>query len=418
MCSKYRLCFEIVNTVEDPDPSVKPAVTPGVVRPSHPLASAAIAAAHNTEQARRLEGHTSLSITVDAVFGALTAAGLRLEDVDGVLGPNAPDVAYELGIGPAWNGRASGGPSAVLQAASLVAAGVCSVVVIADGRAAVHLDRRSTAPWARPAHEFVEPFGLYTAVEFALIARRHMETFGTTPEQLATVAATIRNNGHANPEAVYAGRGPFTPADVLASPMVADPFHLLDCSTTSEGGCAVVVTTAARAADLALPAVFVLGGGADHFGPSYRHPPSWDLRGRTADVPNGYVGRRAARAAFAAAGLRPSDVDACELYDPFSFEIIRQLEAFDFCADGEGGPFVESGAIESGGSCPITTDGGTMSFSHAGAIVQMLQRVARGVHQLQGIAGGIRLEPEVVLCSSGGAGALFSEVVLIGRNPA
>src|SRR5207245_1125326 len=105
----------------------------------------------------------------------------------------------------------------------------------------------STAPWTRPNHEFVVPFGMFTAAEFALIARRHMHRYGTTPEQLATVAATIRNNGHVNPEAIYFGRGPFTADDILASRMVADPFHLLDCAMTSEGGCALVMARADRA---------------------------------------------------------------------------------------------------------------------------------------------------------------------------
>ena len=101
------------------------------------------------------------------------------------------------------------------------------------------------------------------------------------------------------------------------------------------------------------------------------------------DVPAGYVGRTAARHAFAAAAVRPEDVDVAEFYDPFSFEIIRQLEAFGFCDDGEGGAFVEEGNIAPGGRLPVTTDGGTMSYSHAGINAQQLQRVIRGVEQLQ-----------------------------------
>src|SRR5690606_5373113 len=108
-----------------------------------------------------------------------------------------------------------------------------------------------------------------------------------TPEQLATVAATIRNNGHQNPEAVYHGRGPFKPADVLASRLVADPFHLLDCSMTSEGGCALVVANTDRLPDLRRPPVYLLGAGLDQFGPSYRFPPSWDLAGRRGGPVNG-----------------------------------------------------------------------------------------------------------------------------------
>jgi acetyl-CoA acetyltransferase len=286
------------------------------------------------------------------------------------------------------------------------------------GGAGIYTDRAATAPWTRPSHEFVVGYGLFTAAEFALIARRHMLTFGTTPEQLATVAATIRNNGHVNPQAVYFGRGPFTPDDILASRMIADPYHLLDCAMTAEGGCGLVLARADRVASLRQPPVWILGGGSDSFGPSYQIAPRWDLRGNSADgIPNGYVGRRAARQAFAASGLGPADVDVAELYDPFSFEIIRQLEAYGFCAEGEGGPFVADGHIGPGGSIPVTTDGGLMSFSHAGLSAQLLQRIIRGVEQLRGNCATMQVPgAEVAICSNGGAGALFTDVLLLGRE--
>ncbi|WP_262403442.1 thiolase family protein [Actinomadura sp. CNU-125] len=246
-----------------------------------------------------------------------------------------------------------------------------------------------------------------------------MITYGTTPEQLATVAATIRNNGHRNPDACYHGRGPFKPADVLASRMVADPFHLLDCSMTSEGGCALVIASADRLADVAGTPIYLLGSGSDHFGPSYRYPPAWDLGGRRGGPVNGRVGARAADLAFRRAGITRDDVDVLELYDPFSFEIIRQLEAFGFCEPGEGGPFVEDGRIGIDGSHPVTTDGGLMSFSHAGAAPQLFQRVIRGVQQLRGEAGPLQVPgAEVALCSGGGAGALFNSIAILGKEPA
>ena len=118
---------------------------------------------------------------------------------------------------------------------------------------------------------------------------------------------------------------------------------------------------------------------------------------------NGTVGRRAAEDCFRTAGLGPTDVDVCEFYDPFSFEIIRQFEAFGFCGEGEGGDFVTSGAIEPGGQYPVTTDGGVMSYSHGGASAQMLQRVIRGVEQLRGECESNQVEgAEVAMCSNGG----------------
>jgi acetyl-CoA acetyltransferase len=306
----------------------------------------------------------------------------------------------------------------VLEVAAAIATGLASTVLISAGSAGVYTDRASTAPWTRPTNEFVAPFGMFTAAEFALIARRHMHRFGTAPEALATVAATIRNNGHVNPEACYFGRGPFTVQDILDSRMVADPFHLLDCSMTAEGGCALVLARGDVARDLAQDPVWVLGGNTDHFGPSYQHPPAWDLGGnRRPDLVDGTVGRRAIETAWSMSGLGPDDVDVCELYDPFSFEIIRQFEAFGFCAEGEGGDYVTSGVIEPGGRHPITTDGGLMSFSHGGATVQLLQRVIRGVQQLRGGCPTMQVEgAEVALCSGGGAGALFTDVLLLGKE--
>jgi len=382
----------------------------------HPFADVVVAGAFNARQARVLEGETSLSISIEATLGAIADAGLAVTDVNGIIGNHTSDIAFELGLGPVFQSGSGLGIPAVLEAAAHVALGLSDVVVVVGGSAGVYTDRASTAPWTRPNNEFVAPYGMFTAAEFALIARHHMHRFGTTPEQLATVAATIRNNGHANPQAVYHGRGPFGPADILESRMVADPFHLLDCSMTAEGGTALVLTHADRAADLPHPPVWILGAGSDRLGPSYRHAPSWDLRGRVGEV-NGVVGRRAAQRSFAAAGLGPDDVDVCEFYDPFSFEIIRQFEAFGFCGEGEGGPFVMDGTIGPGGRFPITTDGGTMSFSHGGASVQLLQRVVRGVQQVRGECVSMQVpDAAVAMCTGGGAGALFTDVLLLGAE--
>ena len=362
---------------------------------SHPFRDAAVAGIFNTTQARALPGHDSLSIAIEGALGALDDAGLATTDVDTVVGERSGELAYELRLGPCRRSLNALGIPAVLEAASLIATGQSQVALVVGGSAGVYTERASTAPWTRPTNEFVVGYGMFTAVEFALMAKRHMLTFGTTPEQLATVAATIRNNGHANPEAVYHGRGPF-----------------------SEGGCGLVLTSAVRAADLAHPPVWILGGGSDAYGPAYQHAPAWDFVGNSGqDIPAGYVGRRAARAAFASAGLGPDDVDVCEFYDPFSFEIIRQFEAFGFCADGEGGPFVMGGSIGPGGRFPVTTDGGTMSFAHPGNSTQMLQRVIRAVQQVRGTCPSAQVPgAEVAMCSNGGSGALFNDVLLVGRE--
>ena len=389
----------------------------------HPLHDVAIVGVFNTKQARVLESHTSPSITLEAVKGVLEEAGVKAGQVDGVsIGGgalNTGHLTYLLGIGPAWRGHAEGrGIPAILEAASAIATGQATTVLVAAGSAGVYTERESTAPWTRPGNEFVVSWGLFTAAEFALIARRHMHTFGTRPEHLATVAATIRNNGHVNPEAIYRDRGPYTPEDILHSRMVADPYHLLDCAMTSEGACALLLTTAERARDMKRKPVYVLGGGRDAMGPSYHFPPAFDLKGRR-DQPyaNGWVGRQAAQRSFAMAGIGPPDVDVCEFYDPFSFEIIRQFEAYGFCREGEGGDFIMNGTIEVGGRYPITTDGGLMSFSHGGAAVQLLQRAIRGVVQIRGECLSRQVEgAKIAMCTNGGAGALFTDVIVLGDH--
>jgi acetyl-CoA acetyltransferase len=385
---------------------------------SHPYRDVAIVGIHNTVQARELPGYDSRSIAMEGALGALEDAGISPVEVDGVVGEFAQDWILELGLGPCtWRSGRAGIPM-LLDAAALITSGECEVVLVGAGGAALYSDRSATAPWTRPANELVVGYGLFTAAEFALMARRHMLMYGTTPEQLAEVAATVRNNGHVNPEAVYYGRGPYTPADILTSRMIADPFHLLDSAMTSEGGCGLVLATGERAADAASTSAWILGAGSDAYGPAYAVPPVWDLQGRRGDTtPAGYVGRRAARRAFAMAGLGPTDVDVGELYDPFSFEIIRQLEAFGFCAEGEGGDFVEAGQIADGGALPVTTDGGTMSFSHPGINAQMLQRVIRGVQQVRGTCATRQVPgAQVALCTNGGSGALFTDVMLVGSQ--
>lgn len=385
----------------------------------HPYRNVAIAAVFNTQQARALEGWDSLGIAIEAVLGVLCEAGLPAAQVDGVFGQFASELPYLLGMGPCYvSSTGMGGIPAVLDAAQAITAGHVNTAIVSGGGAGVYTDTASVAPWTRISNEFVIPFGMYTALEFALIARRHMHMFGTTPEMLATAAATIRNNGHVNPEACYSGRGPFTAQDVLDSRMIADPFHLLDCSMTAEGGAAILLTTADAAADLRSTPAWILGGGSDHTGPSYQHPPSFDAVGSSPDdIPNGWVGKRAAEQSFAMAGLSPSDVDVAELYDPFSFEIIRQLEAFGFCKPGEGGDLVLAGGVGPDGALPITTDGGLMSFSHGGQSVQLLQRVIRAVQQLQGACPTRQVDgAEVAIASNGGAGAFFNDVILLGSS--
>jgi acetyl-CoA acetyltransferase len=347
-----------------------------------PARRAVIVGAFNTLQARVLPGETSDSITLAAIQGSLKDAGISLSDIDGLNvsteldhSERAESFGYMLGLHSFWVGNGRPGPAAVAEAARAIESGMCTTAVIAAGEAGIYTDRTAVAPWTRPSNEFIECWGLMTPAEFALAAKEYMWRYSVQPEQIAHIAAVIRNNGSRNPEAMYYGRGPFTVEDILASRMIADPYHLLDCSTTGEGGSALVLTTAERARDTAGLQVEILGGAARAWGPSYTHPPTY---GRVA-----MWERDAGDAAFGQAGLARSDVDVFELYDNFSWEIIRYFEALRYCPVGEGANFVAGETIEAGGSHPIVTDGGTMSHSHTGSS-QLIQRVVQAVRQLRG----------------------------------
>ena len=379
----------------------------------NPLHGVAIVGAYHTRQAKKLDV-AEPALLLDAMRGALASAGLQPKDVDGVnvstwvSNLHSREAVQWLGGRPCWTGAAVAGIESVLEAASAIATGQAQTVLLAAAQAGEYTDHAATVSWTRPSNEFVECWGLYTAAEFALIAQRHMHLYDTRQEDLAEVAAAIRSNGAVNPEAVMFGKE-VSPATVLSSRMVASPFHLLDCCINSEGGVGLVLTTAERARDLDVKPIFLLGGALDRQGMSYTTAPVWDRYGR--------VGARAAEIAFESAGLRPSDVDVAELYDPFSFEIIRQLEAFGFCKEGEGGAFVRDGRIRMGGELPVATNGGLLSYSHAG-LAQMLQKVSNAALQLRGDLPAELTVPEarVALASNGGAGALFNDVMLLGTE--
>ena len=386
------------------------------MQPAHPFRDIVIAGAYNTRQAKKLTDTSEPALLLDAMQGTLAAAGLGADDVDGLNAStwvgrvNSRDVTVWLGGRPMWNGTSPAGIEALLEAAAAIATGQCHTALIATAQCGEYTDHAATVSWTRPSNEFVECWGLYTAAEFALMAQRHMHLYGTTRAALSEVAAAIRMNGARNPEAVMYGRE-VTPADVEASRRVAEPFHLFDCCINSEGGAGIVLTTAERARDLDVTPIHVLGGATDRQGMAYTTAPVWDKYGD--------VGHRAAELSFAHCGLTPADVDVAELYDPFSFEVIRQLEVFGFCKAGEGGDFVMDGRIRIDGALPVATNGGLLSYSHAG-LVQMLQKPVNATLQLQGKLPAELTVPDatVALASNGGSGALFNDVMLLGKEAA
>lgn len=379
------------------------------------LHDVAIVAVHNTKQARSLDEDEG-ELLLNAFRAVLIEAGLKASDINGVhahgmtQGIDSPQVVDWLGGHACWSGSYLPGIGAVMQAAGAIAFGQCDTVLLGAAQSGAHRTRGSTAPWTRSGNEFSSCWGLYTAPYFALLARRHMAIFGTPVEAFAEVASSIRTNGSRYPGAVFEGKA-VSPEDVLASRMIADPLRLLDCAVTSEGGAAMIITTRERARDMDVTPVYILGGCLDNLGTAYAIPPTYEQCGM--------AGERAGNIVFSQAGLNRDDVDVCEFYDPFSFEVIRQLEAFGFCKAGEGADFVLDGNIRMGGRLPVSTDGGLMAYSHAGS-VQALQRIIAGVMQLRGDRPPQLKVPgaKVAMISNMGGAAHMCDAMLLGLEPA
>jgi acetyl-CoA acetyltransferase len=375
-----------------------------------------IAGVHATEQALALPHREPMGLAMEAFEGAVTDAGLRLSDVDGaqVDWPGPGGVPGEgsswarlLGRDLAWTSDSmldNSGVRGLLKASAAVAAGYAETVVVGGCRLVSRGADNSPVGAGVPL-EFTDVWGAYVVAQFALVAARHMHEFGTTSRQLAEVAATIRTNGTTNPEAMMYGRGPYTADDVLASRLVATPFHLLDCCIVGEGGAAFVVTTEERARDLPHPPVAVLGGGMEYHQAAYANPALYREVGQ--------IGRRAAARSYAMAGVTPGDVDVFCLYDPNSFEVIRQLEALGLCAEGEGGPLAAGGAIAVDGKHPVNPDGGCLAYSWNGT-QQMTLKVVEAVRQLRGTAVHQVDGADLAMVGTAGSGAQHYETAVLG----
>jgi acetyl-CoA acetyltransferase len=397
------------------------------------LRDVAVAGVYSTRQARVIDDISSFDLTWEAVVGALDDAGLGIEDVDGsAIGfPGPGGVPGDAG---SW-ARMLGGPlhfisdgmldaagaRGVLKAASAIATGLCDVVVV--GGASASGD--GSVPGGGPAGSArtegtgfrsgpigaggagADPYGSYVATNFALVAQRHMFEYGTTSEQMAEVAATIRNQGSRNPEAVMYGRGPYTVEDVLRSRPVASPFHLLDICLVAQGGGAVVLTTAERARDLRHPVVAILGGGMEFLRAAWT--------GGSVYRDCGMIGAAAAARMYGQAGLSAADTDVFCMYDPTSFEIIRQFEMLGLCAQGEGGAFVQGGTIAIDGKHPTNPEGGCLAHAWNGT-QQMTLKIVECVRQLRHQAGDRQIPGcEVALATNAGSGAQHIEMALLGR---
>lgn len=340
----------------------------------------------------RQSGRSVLALHLDAALAAIADAGLRPKDIDGIipyagLGVVAEDFVTNFGIPDlrfsAHTPLGGASPVAALQCAlAAVATGICRHVLVplarngaSGGRIA---ERLADWPQFRALGEFELPIGAFAPAQvYAPMARRHMELYGTTSLHFAEVAVSTRHNAILNGRAMM--QTPLTVEAHQAARMIADPFRLFDCSLESDGGCAFVVSHRDCARDLPHPAIEVLGIAEGH-------PDSPSAITQRPDLISLGLDKAAPRA-FAMAGVTPADIQVAEIYDCFTYIVIRQLEALGFCARGEGGPFVASGAIRLGGRLPVNTHGGLLSQAH----IAGMNHIVELVRQLRGTAGAAQV---------------------------
>ncbi|MFG1948588.1 acetyl-CoA acetyltransferase [Nonomuraea sp. NPDC048826] len=350
---------------------------------------------------------------------ALADSGLKKSEIDGFMcaqgdfaqPDNAGTMAEILGINPRYfDGTAVGGSSFELHvqhAKAAIEAGLCETVLIVYGsdlytKSGTNPGFGAKKPGEQVAGvlQYEAPWGNTLIGAYAMAAQRHMHEYGTTSEQLAAIAVACRTHAGLNPNAQY--RKPLTVEDVVNSRMIADPLHLFDCCVVSDGGGAVIVTTAERARDLRQPPVHILGAASAQTHWNISQMPDFT---RTA-------AERSGKEAFAQAGLTPDDVDTVQLYDSFTITALLMLEDLGFCKKGEGGPFAASGALQLGGSLPMNTDGGALSSCHPG--MRGIFLLIEATRQLRGQAGDAQVAgAEVALaCGSGGWLSAMGTVIL------
>jgi acetyl-CoA acetyltransferase len=339
------------------------------------------------------------ALEAEMIRQALDDAGLTLADVDGVCHTfSSMGLAEYLGIHPRYTDSTNTGGSSfevhAEHAAAAINAGLCDVVVSVYA-STPRSDRtkgrgfgRPQMPGPNPMLEWEMPYGLRMPMgPYAMAASRHMADFGTTSEQLAQIAVSTRQWATMNPSARY--RDPITIDDVLASPMQSSPLHLLDCCLVTDGAGAFVMTSAERARTLRKPPVYVLGAGTCHDHSMISEMP--DLT----TTPGAVSGANA----FAMAGLKPEDVDVLMGYDSFTITALLHLEDLGFCAKGEGGPFVMDGKTAPGGSLPMNTNGGGLSYTHPGMYGMFL--ITEAVRQLRGETGERQVDGAEVAVAHG-----------------
>ena len=368
----------------------------------------------------RIYGRSAAWFAAEAIRLALDDAGLEKPDIDGLLvnqgmtplpGMGGVDLQNHLGLTNLrlLSSMNVGGATAgvmVQYAALAVSHGMANHVLCVFADAPLREGRGGGAAYG--GGQQAQPRGmrgLYTAfgmfgvnARYAMAASRHMGLYGTTNDHFGAIAVAQRGWAAMNPLAQQ--REAMTIEDYHASRWVAEPLHLLDCCLVSNGGVAVIVSSAEGASDRKQPPVYIWGMGQGH--PGDLHRAGWDIETQTGAP-------LSKERAFSMAGIDIGDIDVCQLYDCYTYTVLVTLEDYGFCAKGEGGPFVADGKLGPGGSLPTNTGGGQLS----GYYMWGMTPLAEGVIQARGQGGERQASKRDVVLVSGNGGILDHHCTLV-----
>jgi acetyl-CoA acetyltransferase len=375
--------------------------------------SVAVVGAAETTKMGKIPDVSVIGLHADAALNALADAGLKPSDIDGVAtaGESPTALAHYLGITPTWaDGTSVGGCSFMLHvrhAAAAINEGLCKTVLIThgeSGRSRVGAGRFGQSPASLPG-QFEMPYGpVGPPTMFTVPVLRYLKTYGLTVEDLAWVAVIQREWAAKNPRASY--RDPITVDDVLNADMIAWPFTKLMCCLVTDGGGALILTSADRAKDFPQKPVYVLGTGE-----SVETP----MVSQMEDFTSSKAFRVSGKKAFDEAGIKHSDVDHLMIYDAFAHLPLYGLEDLGFCKPGEAAAFIRERNTAIGGKLPLNTNGGGLSYMHSG--MYGMYALQESVRQMRGIAPA-QVEGAKISIAHGVGGMFAASGTIIFSNEA
>ncbi|MBR1217673.1 thiolase [Bradyrhizobium sp. U87765 SZCCT0131] len=362
----------------------------------------AVVGAAETTELGVVPGMSQLQLHADAALNAMADAGLKPSDIDGIAtAVEAPQqIAHYLGITPTWaDGTSVGGCSFMLHvrhAAAAIEAGLCKTVLIThgeSGRSNIGKPPRVVAADSLNG-QFEMPYGPFGPPSlFPIPVLRFMKTHGITQEQIAMVSVVQREWAAKNPRATY--KDPITVDDVLNSRMIAYPFRILQCCVVTDGGGALILTSADRARDFPQKPVYVMGTGESVETPMVSQMETFN---------SSRAFRVAGPTAFREAGISHADVDHLMIYDAFAHLPLFGLGDLGFMPHAEAGAFIAGRNTAPGGKLPVNTNGGGLSYMHSGHYG--MYALQESVRQMRGIAPAQIPNAKISVCH--GVGGMFA----------